>query len=170
MTEQNGIYYLSKDLIVRNATIEDVQYMKDHLQEVDINEIWAVNHSWPEDALIRSFNNSVFCMTYVYKGVPVVMFGVGAGTLISSLGVVWMLSTDDIRKISVSFLKTCRKFVDMMLEIYPTLVNYVHADNKISLNWLRRLGARIEDASAWGADNELFHRFTLERTEPCVIG
>jgi len=42
------------------------------------------------------------------------------------------------------------------------LINFVHAENEVSIQWLRALGFTIHKAVPHGPHGSLFHPFTME--------
>jgi hypothetical protein len=43
--------------------------------------------------------HSIFCKTIFYKGSPIAMFGIVPHDILGDAATVWMLGTDDIKKI-----------------------------------------------------------------------
>lgn len=157
------IYYEGKEGMVRTSNELDIDLMKNRLRRSDIDEVWASHHHTPEEALRLSFEMSTLCLTVDIKGMPVAMFGIAPQTLLSDRANVWFLATDGILKVRKSFVKQCRKFIDVMLKEYPILENYVDARNKLSIRWLKWCGAEIEEAKPIGAEKLPFHHFSFRR-------
>ena len=156
-------YYNKNGIIVRDSKTGDVEAMKDNLRQSDIDEIWASHHHTPEAALRLSVEMSVKCLTIEYKDKVISMFGIVPATLLAESATVWLLATDEFKKISKAIIKEGRKFIDLFLEVYPTLENYVDTRNVQSIKWLKMCGAKIEPPEPYGIDNILFHYFTLRR-------
>lgn len=151
------VYYNRNNIVVRSAKMSDVDGMKNRLRESDIKEIWASHHYTPEQALKKCVD-TVFAAT-IENGRPIGLFGINATELLGKKATVFMLATNDLEKIEMRFLRNCRQFIDYMLEYYPYLENWVHANNKKSIAWLKFLGATVEDAKPYGIENEQFHHF-----------
>lgn len=162
------IYYENKGIRVRTSDMLDVDMMKKNLRKADVMEVWASHHHDPEIALRLSFELSTFCLTVEDKGEPIAMFGVAPETLLSDKGTVWLLATDGICKIRRQFLRQSRKYIDMMLEMYPLLENHVDARNVVSIEWLKWCGADIEEAKPWGVEKQKFNYFSFRR-KTCAI-
>lgn len=144
---------------VRPSVIEDVQYLADHIREEDRQEIWHISRKTPLEAFQSGYDVSEPPFTIEWKGVPVAMFGVsGEGTV----GVPWMLATDDLKRIKKDLLRECRGYVNDMLKKYPFLTNQVWAENIIHIRWLIWLGFTFEEPEPMGPDNEMFIRFYKE--------
>lgn len=147
---------------VRRSNMSDVEYMKTRLRKDDVKEIWASHHSTPEDALKRCITDSILSFT-VQNGKPIAIFGICAEQVLGRRATIFMLATDDLNKITITFLRRNRKFILYLLSFYDVLENFVHADNKKSILWLKYLGATIEEAKPYGAEGELFHYFYFKR-------
>lgn len=162
-------YYNKKSVIVRASRISDVIRMGDHLRKSDVEEVWASHHHTPQTALIDSYNMSTFCLTVLIKGEPVAMFGLAPQSLLDDHAAVWLLATDKLETIGREFLRESKRFINMMLEQYPLLENYVDARNLVSIEWLKWCGAKIEPAVPYGVDGHPFHHFTFRRADQCAI-
>lgn len=148
----------------RYSTINDVDYLESRLRESDVKEIWASCHNVSREALQSGLERSVYCMTIVKDGEPIGMFGVRGESVVGSVGIVWALGTDRIKEVPMTVLMRSRKYIDQMLSIYPMLTNFVHAENLVSLRWLKKLGATILEKKPFGCDSELFHQFYFVRS------
>ena len=156
-------YYNRDGIVVRHSTKKDVEYLKDHLRKSDIEEIWASNHVTPAEALEKGLDKSVFCCT-VLNGNPIAMFGIVPETVLGHKATVWFLASDDLKSIKRRFLRHSRRFIDMMLEFYPFIQNYVDDRNTDSIEWLKFCGARIKSPEAYGIDKKLFRYFYFNGT------
>jgi hypothetical protein len=162
------IYYEKHGILVRTSEPTDVEDMKNNLRKTDIDEVWASHHHSPAEALRLSFEMSELCLTVLFRGTLVAMFGISPETLISDSATIWLLATDGfnaerLKCVRKSLIKECRNFIDMFLEECPVLYNHVDARNKSSIKWLRACGAEIEEAKPYGAENIPFHYFSFRR-------
>lgn len=155
-------FYEKENITVRRSVRSDVEYLKDHLKQADIDEIYAASHSTPEEALTSCLEDSVYCWT-VSSGVPFMIFGIGATSLLDDKACVFMLSSKDVEKIKKRFLKGSREFVDIMLGIYPKLFNFVDARHTKSIAWLTYLGAELQEAKPHGIEGLPFHYFEFNK-------
>jgi len=156
------IYYDRNGITVRESVIEDVEILKMRLRFEDIAEVWASHHHTPEQALQLSFEKSVPCLTIDNNGVPVGMFGITPETLMGSKAIVWLLASDDIDKIKIRFLRNCKIFINLMLNQYPYLYNFVDERNTESIKWLKYLGAKFQGPVTFGVEQMPF-RFRVRR-------
>lgn len=161
-TKEVEFFYNQNGIIVRRSIKADVEYLKNHLKQNDIDEICASNNLAPEEALKEGLKNSIFCCT-VLDDNPIMMFGVVPETLLGKKGIVWMLSSSELIKIQRRFLRHSRHFIDMMLEFYPYLCNYVDERNKESIAWLKFCGAVIKEPIPYGVEGKLFHYFYFKK-------
>lgn len=75
---------------------------------------------------------------------PLCIFGVvPIGGVLSGAGAPWFLSTPELRKYAVRFLKDCDEYLNRMLDIFPTLVEYVDARHTRGIKWVRWLGFEL---------------------------
>lgn len=157
------IYYKSELALVRDAKLEDIDYLAMHLREEDKKEIWRSHHQTPQTALLEGFNNSTLCLAVEYKRNPIGMFGVVPQTILGRKAAIWLLGSPEIEKIQRAFLKQSRRFINLMLDYYPFLQNWVDAENLKSIQWLKWLKADIEEPAPYGVEGALFRYFQFRR-------
>lgn len=115
-----------------------------------------------EDALVESVRRSDWTGCATVDGAPVCLFGVAPGSVLSGLGVPWMLGGAGLDRAEVAFLRRSRPVADAMLATYPRLVNVVDAENRRTIRWLKWLGFRFDDAPVYVRGHP-FHVFRLEK-------
>lgn len=146
-----------------------VKPIADNLRDADAHEVWASSRLYPYDAMKISFTVSELTWTGLLDGKPVMMFGAGGYSLMEPLkGSPWLLGTNDIIRVKTAVLRNTKKYVGLMRDRFPILENFVHAENKVSIQWLKWSGFEIEDPRPLGPDKELFHRFTLREEDDNV--
>lgn len=158
-----GILYDSDGIEVRKTDYEDILYLHTRLRKSDVQEIYASHHHDPYSALCLSYYRSLLCFTVVYSGNPVAMFGVVPENYLGHKAVIWLLGTDDLTKHRIRFARHSKKFVGMFLDMYPFIFNFVHDKNKESIDWLKRIGAKIGEPMPYGEEKENFRFFCFER-------
>ena len=158
------LFYNKDGITVEKSTREDAEYIAKHMRQADVQEIFDSHHFSPEEAMDFTIKNTIFCLTVKVKGVPAIIFGINGDSVLSERGTIFMLGTDDIQKLRFRFVRHSRKFIDMMLEQYSYLYNFVSADNFLSVGWLKFLGAQIEDAKPYGMEQRPFHYFSFSRS------
>lgn len=139
----------------RAADLQDALFVAANLRIADKEELVAGGTEDFAQCLADSFSMSRICRVAVADDVPVAIFGVcDSGT--AGVGVIWMLGTDGLYKISRQFLKGSEQEISLMANGYKTLFNYVHVNNKLSIKWLEWLGFTIDKP---GDSSELFRMF-----------
>jgi len=143
---------------IREANIDDAYYLTDKLRQADLDECLASHGVNGDQAILLSYNNSTVTYVAEIDGVVICMFGV---VKYADGGYPWLLGTDLMSTIPVTFLKQSRKYIYGFLKEFKHLENYVDARNSLSIQWLKWLGFHMEDPKPYGMNQELFHRFTL---------
>lgn len=141
---------------IRRATEEDILYIAANLRKSDRREIWASHRRKPEDLLESCRDVEVWAA--VAEG-TVCIFGcniLGCGAN-AACGVPWLLATDEVLKHRVQFLRTSRQICRMWLEKHRLLTNFVHAENKLCILWLKWLGFEFPGTAEF--NGEKFLRF-----------
>jgi len=147
---------------VRKAEKSDIEHIASNMRESDIEEIWASHHEEPKKALESGLESSIFACT-IENGVPIAMFGICPYNIIGDTASIWMLATDDLNKMKKTFVKNNKKIIDIMLEYYPILENYVDARNEQSIKWLKLCGAEMDEPVPFGVEQLPFRHFTFRR-------
>lgn len=144
-------------------TVELIQAIADNMRQEDVDEVWASHHSTPIKSLTKGWEISDYSMIVVVNNEPCVMIGLVIRDILSGTGVPWLLGTDNALKYKRCFLTEVPAVINEMLDICPRLFNYVHVKNRTSVKWLKRIGFTFDEPIPYGCDNELFHKFHLER-------
>lgn len=155
------VYYKSRRLQIRTALFLDIKSMKDNLRKEEIDELYASHHWTPEEGLSNSFSSSSSSLVATIDGKPFAMFGIVPDSLLGRTAQVWLLTTNDIPKIKMRFLKMSKLVIRFFLIQYPILYNYVDARHKLSIEWLKWCGAILNPAQAFGLEQVPFHFFTF---------
>ena len=143
------------------ATPDHVPAIAAGMRDADRREVWASHRHTPGEALECSLERSELAWTCLVEGVPAFMWGAARqGSLISLTGNPWLLGTPDILKVSREFLRQCPAYVARMQERFPRLENFVHAENRLSVRWLKWCGFTLEEKPVKinGEDFYLFRR------------
>lgn len=127
------------------ALLSHIQPIAAAMREADQREVWASHRHTPEEALAFSLERSDLAWTGIIDGQPAVMWGAARiGSLITQKGAPWLLATGALETARRVFLRHCRGHVAQMQARFARLENYVHAENRASLRWLRWCGFSIE--------------------------
>jgi len=143
---------------LRVATEEDCIYLSTRLRKEDYQEIKAVTGLEPVISLRVGFKISdvplVICNS---ENIPVAMLGVVSQGLI---GAIWMVGTEDLKKISLSFIRNCKDVCNVLKSKHQLLYNYVDARNTLHINWLKWMGFTfINKHQQYGKERRLFYEF-----------
>jgi hypothetical protein len=148
--------------IVRKPTEEDVEYLIEHIRPEDAAEIDALDGSTIRDSLNETPDLYNCSQVWEVDGKPVAIFGVTPQPGPYPTGVVWLLATSDFHKHTREFAGNCREIMKNMIKGYGYLFNYIHAENRVSIRWLKSLGFTILDGIPLGHKGAIFHKFEMK--------
>lgn len=148
-------------LNIIKAEFEHIPDFAKITRQADINEFYAASRSTPTEAMRDGLRVSSFAWSAFINNEPVAMFGVAPLSTLSGVGVPWLVSTRNIDKYKKEFLRPCKRYVDLMLSVFPELENYVAADNVRAISWLKYLGFSFDEAIPYGIYQQPFNRFYL---------
>lgn len=126
----------------RSATSEDVLFVASNMRQGDVEECKAGGFT-PLDALTFSYASSFVAYTLLTpQDVPAAILGVSPSPVSDSLGVLWMLGTDDIKTHKFTFLRNCKPYLSYLFEITgkEAFYNYTYHENALHHQWLKWLG------------------------------
>lgn len=143
---------------IRQATITDACYLCTRLRQQDQDEVQASHGVTGEQAVLLSFARAGISYVAVLDGRPICLFGV---TPAPYGGYPWLLGTDAMEQLPVTFFRTSRAYIKAFLQEFGYLENYVDARNTLSIQWLRWLGFTIHPPAPYGIEQKPFHKFFL---------
>lgn len=142
-----------------NAQVDHILPIAQNVREGDREEFAAIFRT-AQSVMIEGFQVSDEAWTGLIDGEPVCMFGVApAGFLFPDCGRPWMVGCSKLDENALLFLRRCRTQVEVMLSIYPVLVNYVAASNVRAIEWLRWLKFEVSDEPTMMGRGVPFLRF-----------
>ena len=142
---------------LRLASEIDCIYLSENLRKEDIQEIQAVTGLPPLLSLLTGLKMSSVPLVICNADCkPVAMLGVVPNGLI---GFIWMVGTNDLKKISLSFLRNSKDVCDVLKGKHQILHNYVDKRNKLHINWLKWMGFSIINEVNYGIENRKFYEF-----------
>ena len=131
-------------LLKKSKNNKDVKFILNNLRAVDIEESkFVYGENWKKASLKNIMNPTCQVVIGVDKdtNLPVCMGGVSPmGEYVNGIGVVWFLSTDDIKKHKYSVLKEFKKQFEEYDKTYWFLYNFIFHKNRLAKNWLKWLG------------------------------
>ncbi|CAB4124943.1 hypothetical protein UFOVP61_49 [uncultured Caudovirales phage] len=133
------------------------------MRQADIDELEAVGVQDFVKEIRSSVERSAFSYTFwVDGGLACIIGVVPAGGLFDPHGIPWMLGTDLVTVNQRALMRTCRPYIRQMLQAYPVLFNFVHADNHRAVRWLKCVGFTLQPAQPFGPLGAPFHRFDMK--------
>ncbi len=150
------------DYIVRKPTKEDVEYLIEHVRPEDAAELDALDGSTIRETLEQIPDLYNVSQVWVVDGKPVCIFGVTPQDGPLSTGIIWMLAADTFDKYKKTFKTDHIDYVREMIKGFGYLFNYIHAENRKSIVWLKWLGFTVLDAIPIGHKGALFHKFEMK--------
>jgi hypothetical protein len=145
---------------VQRATVEDVTFISKNLRQADRDECDATLATLPELILPQAVAPGRDVWTFhLNDGTPVGVFGVDR-TPDPMVGIVWMLSTDEIKNHKREFLVESKPYVLALNDDFPIITNMVDARNTLHHRWLKWLGfSFLRRIERWGARSVPFYEF-----------
>jgi hypothetical protein len=148
---------------VRPSIKGDISALQDRLKQTDVDEVMASHGLNSFEALTFSFIHSPEKYTILIDGQPEAIFGVVKNDQIHDWATIWLLGSDNIEKISVAFIKICRKYIKMFFNKYNVLYNHIDVRNQTSYSWLKYLGATFNLVEKYGYEQKPFNYFELRK-------
>ena len=128
--------------LVRDPEEGDALALYKELRVEDMLEIIGLDHHpWAAVSMSARLSEKCFTMTTA-DGDMVAMFG-ATKTHVPSVGCVWMLGTDRVRGMRIDFVRNCKEWLAELMGEHRCLINVVSTSNKISMRWLKWLGAEF---------------------------
>lgn len=144
----------------RMATREDALYLAPRLRDADKRELQAGGCPSPEFALLEGLRPGFAAwVALMPDDTPFAMGGFGSPPGAEDVAIVWLLSTPDIHKVRIPFLRTSRRWVEAAQDEFRVLTNIVDARNTLHVKWLRWLGFTFINRKPLGANGEEFLEF-----------
>ena len=142
------------------ATAGDMYHVAYKMRTEDVEEVWGLGRCSGLEALLKCYHASAECWTVVFNGDICCIFGCIAD---SEGAVLWMVFTNDVQYLPLSFFKQSKKVLGSVLDRYGRIHNYTQQGNVFILKWLKWLKFNIEPLSYIGIDNIPVHRYWKER-------
>lgn len=141
---------------------KDVKYILDNLRKEDVLEVQAVHgENWKEIELNEILNTDSYTVIGADENNTPICIG-GLYEVSDGVGVVWFLSTDDIKKHKLSMLKHLQKEFESFDKDYWFLYNLIYKSNNLAKNWLKWIGFKFDMTKPVGMnipdDFEFFYR------------
>lgn len=149
---------------IRPVEPGDIEWFAVNLRPQDVAEARASGFDDLAQGLRRSVSEAVFARVALINGERVAIGGCGewAQSALVVNGVPWLVGTPGLTRHGRVLQREARRYIGAMLERYPRLINLVHADNRVAIRWLQRMGFVIHAQSVpYGPHNAPFHFFEM---------
>lgn len=146
----------------KQADRSDFRLMKRIIREEDKQELEASSGKRYEEIIDKTRDATDFAIAGYCSGKLIAIFGVGSATVVTKTGIIWMFGTKFLPKNQKVFLQHCKRCVEVMLENYPIVFNYVDARNTMVINWLKWIGFTFGNAEPYGPNKMPFYKFYIK--------
>lgn len=150
------------DVLIRATEPGDARILYENMRLADFAECLAYGHDDIAASLEACVRRSPLCWTAFIDGELAAILGCGVVNMMTGIGSPWMLGTPVLDAHSRVLVRRTPEYIAKMLNAFPHLVNFVHAENHTSVRWLRRLGFTLHPAQPYGAQGEPFHPFEMK--------
>lgn len=150
------------EIVIRAPRPEDCVELAGRLRLQDQAELTASGHTDFVRVLRYSVSSSSLCAAAEVDGRVHALFGASPLSLIGGIGAPWFLGSDAVLTHRRVLQRLAPGYISEMLQAFPHLINRVHADNTVSVRWLRRLGFTVHPPRV-NAYGYLFHDFEMKR-------
>lgn len=143
----------------------DIRYIINHLRKEDRQEVRALHNckNWKERLLKTLLKQENVIIGKSRKGnIPILVTGYLTNPTDESIGIVWLLCTDEIKKHIRVFFREFSKELGIIDEKYSITCNMIYNKNRSAKRWLKRFGYRFDRMNLKGinipAGFEFFYR------------
>lgn len=121
-----------------SPTQSEVKYIASHLRQQEVDELEVFLAS-PAKAILQSVNMSKTTATILTeKDEPIAVCGVVP--LENDEGMLWVMSTDEVKKNSLGFFRVIKTLAEEQCGLYSRVVTYVDAKSSAHANFNLALG------------------------------
>lgn len=132
-----------------------------NLREADRLEIEALGLT-PLRGIMLSVRTSLWARSLIWDR-PVAIFGVCGTSHFAATLTPWCVTTNDVNKRPIEFMRASRHVMDEYMGTYKHLYNVVDDRHEQSKRWLQRLGFTLHQPIPFGKDDMLFRPFEMRR-------
>ena len=148
------------DIILRRPTLLDVLYLAENARQADKDEVLAFSGR----TLLETLNDTpgLYINSNVWEvgGEVICLFGVTPSD--DGNNILWFLATDEFDKYKRPVSVSCKRIFDEVVKGYDYLFNYVHADHKKAIRWIKWLACEVSDPEPIGINGEMFCKFEVK--------
>lgn len=148
-------------IIFRPPTAEDVAHVAERMRAADVLECRLLGRHGPKEALVNGIAHSLWAFAAEVDGETQCIFGVASEGLLSEEGSPWLLGVDGIERHARELIAGTKAYLARMQLEFETLSNYVHANNRNAIRYLRWCGFSFGEPVE--VDGEAFLPFEMKR-------
>ena len=137
-----------------------IDELSETISPLDRQEVWALGHLSPKQALEQSVEATERPLTGMIGGRVICICGLSKPSLLSDYGMPWLLGSSLVQKNSKHFLRQTKFMINQWKKETSIMMNFVDGRHKVAIRWLKFLGFTIHPAVPLGPDDVLFHLFT----------
>lgn len=150
----------SPEIMVVPTSSAHIRELAMTIRESDKREIESYGFTCTK-GLWRSFKFGVMNRTALIDGKVAACWGC-QGSLLGAVGVPWLLTSNEVRKISpLRFARIYQKEVYKMLKLFPYLVNHVDMNYHEAVRLLQIIGFEVGEPEKYGMG--MFRKFEMVR-------
>ena len=149
------------DIVIRATEPGDAALLAANMRASDVDEVHACGHIDLLWVVERSVARSLLCWSAFADGQLACIIGCAPVSITGGIGSPWMLGTPVVDVNRRVLVRRTPHYIGRMLQAFPHLLNFVHAENRTSVRWLKSLGFTLHEAAPFGMLGEAFHRFEL---------
>lgn len=142
----------------------DIDELAANMRPADVVECQAAGVEDLRECIADGVRHSDPCWAALIDGKVAAVFGARPlGSLLNPVAAVWLLGTPVLTANRRAFARHAPRYIWQMLQAYPHLVNYVHADNEPAVRFLRHHKFTVHAPVPYGPHGALFHPFEMRR-------
>lgn len=140
---------------------EHVAELATHMRVSDRAALKAAGYTDLEQIVRVSLTLSTRSSALINCGRVVAIFGLVPLPPHKGLGAPWMMGTDLVTRHRRALIRLAPALIAEMLQVCPSLINLVHADNEFSIRWLTKVGFTMHAPEAHPVTGAPFRRFEM---------
>lgn len=144
------------------ATDEHWAELAEKMREEVVAEVWESHSLLPAD-MQAEIGGSYDVTALVYDGELLGITGITPETLWSDIGCPWFLTTSAAEKRPLAVCKATKAFIDLWLNDYSVLRNWVDARFERAVAWAKWAGFTVGEAEVINDAGAKFHRIEMRR-------
>lgn len=135
------------------------EHLSHHVRKEEEREVKSLNDETMLQALLRSFNESDASFTAIDKnGTPIASFGFVYDNESGFMNA-WLLGSDSVPNQRISFMKSCKHYLPIIMKHYPNLRCFIDSRYTQSVNWIKKMGFSDSGKSLISPDGTKFIEF-----------